>query len=152
MAVNFDKFDKAFNLEDLKNDITSANNDDRTFKEVPLGNYEVEITKLELTESKTHNPMVTCWMKIVEGEYSGSMLFMNQVVTQGFQIHIVNKFLRSLVDGLGIDITFESFTQYAGLLLDVAEAIDSKREFLVAYGENKGFSTFDIKETYDLED
>ena len=41
--------------------------------------------------------MVTCWMKIVEGEYKGSLIFMNQVVTQGFQIHIVNEFVRSLI-------------------------------------------------------
>lgn len=152
MAVNFDKFDKAFNLDDLKKDVADANSNSSDFKEVPLGDYEVEIAKLELGESKNHDPMVRCWMKIVEGEYKGSMLFMNQVITRGFQIHIVNNFLRSLVDGLDINVIFESFTDYAGLLLDIAEAIDGKREYLVAYGEKNGFNTFDIEEVYNLED
>lgn len=59
---------------------------------------EVAINKLELTKSKKGDPMVTCWMKIVAGEYTNSLIFMNQVVTQGFQIHIVNEFLRALVE------------------------------------------------------
>ena len=152
MAINFEKFDKSIDLEGLKNDITEAqSNNGGTFKEVPHDKYEVEINKLELTVSKKKDPMLSCWMKILEGEYEGSMIFMNQVVTQGFQIHIANKFLRSLVDGLNMDIEFESYTQYAELILDVSEAIDGKREYLVNYGENKGFNTFEIEEVFDVE-
>lgn len=150
MAIDFSKFDKNMDLEGLKRDIEDAN--DNTFKEVPHDDYEIEIVKLELTESKKHDPMVTCWMKIVEGEYEGSMIFMNQVITQGFQIHIVNTFLRSLVEGMNINVEFESYSQYAGLLLDIAEAIDGKREYLLTYGERKGFNTFEIQNAFDLED
>ena len=152
MAIDFTKFDKKMNLEGLKNDVAeAATNDGGNFKEVPHDKYEVVVKKLELAVSKKGDPMFVCWMKILEGDYEGSMIFMNQVVTQGFQIHIANKFLRSLVDGLDITVEFESYKQYAELILDIAEAIDGNREYLVNYGENKGFNTFDIEEVYDAE-
>ena len=152
MALDFSKFDRSVDLEGLKKDINEANSSEQgTYKEVPHDDYEVEIVKLELTESKKHDPMVSCWMKILEGEYKGSMIFMNQVVTQGFQIHIVNTFLRALVDGMNIDVEFASYSQYAELLLDISEAIEDKREYLVTYGERKGFNTFEIQNAYDLE-
>lgn len=152
MGVNFDKFDKMVDLDGLKNDITEAQeNTGGNFKEVPHDKYEVEINKLELTVSKKGDPMMSCWMKIIEGEYNGSMIFMNQVVTKGFQIHIANKFLRSLVDGMDITVEFESYKQYAELIMDIHEAIEGKREYLVNYGENKGFNTFDIEDIFEVE-
>lgn len=153
MAVNFDKFDKAFNIDALKNDVEEArSNSGGDFKEVPAGDYEVEITKLELSVSKKGDPMLVCWMKILNGDYEGSLIFMNQVVTQGFQIHLANEFLRSLVDGMDIysKVEFESYSKYAELILDIAEAIDGEREYLLEYGERKGFNTFKIKEVYEL--
>lgn len=149
--MDFSKFDKNVNLEGLKNDIQEAQeNGSGEFKEVPLGTYEVEIAKLELTESKKHDPMLSCWMKILEGEYEGSMIFMNQVVTQGFQIHIANEFLRSLESGVTVE--FESYSQYSNLIMDIAEAIDGNKEYLVKYDQTtKGFSTFEVKEVFDAE-
>lgn len=148
MAIDFSKFDKKVNLEGLKKDIEdSANND---FKEVPLGTYEVAITKLELGESKKGDPMVKIWFKIVsESEYKNSLIFMNQVITQGFQIHIVDEFLRSL--GTDIEIAFESYSQYADLLADVYEKVDGNYEYGLKYGENKGFNTFEITEVFELD-
>ena len=145
--MDFSKFDKKFDLDGLKKDIEdSANND---FKEVPLGTYEVAINKLELSESKNHDPMVKVWFKILTGEYKNSLIFMNQVITRGFQIHIMNEFLRSLETD--IDITFESYSQYNELLMDIFEAVNDKLEFALKYGENKGFNSFDIVEVFDVE-
>jgi hypothetical protein len=147
MALDFSKFDKMVDLEGLKQDIEdSANNE---FREVPLGNYEVAINKLELSESKKGDPMVVCWFKIVSGDYKGSLIFMNQVITQGFQIHIVDEFLRSLETD--IEIVFESYSQYADLLLDVFEAVEGKLEYGLKYGEKKGFNTFEITEVFELD-
>lgn len=148
MAIDFSKFDKQVDLEGIKKDIEeSADND---FKEVPAGTYEVAITKLELSESKKHDPMVKIWFKILEGEYKNSIIFMNQVVTQGFQIHIVNDFLRSLETD--IDIEFTSYAQYYQLLLDVFEAINGNYEYALKYGENdKGFNTYEIDEVFEVE-
>lgn len=145
--MDFSKFDKQVDLEGLKQDIEeSANND---FKEVPLGTYEVAIKKLELSESKKGDPMVKVWFKIISGEYKGSLIFMNQVITRGFQIHIVDELLKSLETD--VDIHFESYSQYAELLADVYEAVDGNFEYALKYGENKGFNTFEITEVFELD-
>ena len=149
MAIDFSKFDKQVDLEGLKKDIEdSANND---FKEVPNGTYEVAITKLELTESKKGNPMLSCWMKVVsDGEYKNSLIFMNQVVTSGFQIHICDEFLRSL--GTDVDVSFESYSQYADMILDIFEKIDGNFEYGLELGEtNKGFKTYTITDVFELD-
>lgn len=144
--MDFSKFDKKVDLEGLKKDIEdSANND---YKEVPHGNYEVAITKLELKESKKGDPMVAVWFKILDGEYKGSLIFMNQVITRGFQIHIVDDFLRSLETD--VDIVFESYSQYADMLADVFEAVEGNLEFALKYGEKKGFNTFEITEVFEV--
>lgn len=151
MAIDFSKFDKQVDLDGLKNDVKEAEENGGTgnFKEVPLGTYEVAITKLELGESKKHDPMVKVWFKILEGEYKNSLLFMNQVITQGFQIHIVDEFLRSLETD--VEIGFESYSQYAQLLMDVYEAVNGNFEYGLKYGENKGFNTFEITEVFEVE-
>lgn len=145
--MDFSKFDKQVDLEGLKKDIEDSASGD--FKEVPLGNYEVGITKLELTESKSGNPMVTCWFKILSGDYANSLIFMNQVITQGFQIHIVDEFLRSLETD--IDVKFESYSQYNELLLDIFEAVNGNLEFGLKYGNRKGFNTFEITDVFEVE-
>lgn len=152
MAVDFSKFDKAVDLEGLQNDIKEAEENGGTgdYKEVPLGEYDVKIDKLELTTSKKGDPMFTCWFKILAGEFKNSLIFMNQVITQGFQIHIVKEFLRSLDSELDVD--FESYSQFEQLVLDIAEAIDGQLEYALKYGEtNKGFPTFEITEVFEVE-
>jgi hypothetical protein len=151
MALDFSKFDKKVDLEGLKNDIADAEeNGGGNFKEVPLGTYEVAITKLELGESKKGDPMVKVWFKIVsEGEFKNSLIFMNQVITRGFQIRIVDEFLRSLETD--VDITFESYSQYADMLMDVFEEIEGNYEYGLKYGKNKGFNTFEITDIFELD-
>lgn len=146
--MDFSKFNKAFDVNALKNDVKEAAENSGNYREVPHGDYEVKIDKLELTESKKGDPMVSVWFTILNGEYEKSKIFMNQVITQGFQIHIMNTFLRSLDSGL--EIQFDDFEQYAQLLMDVHESIDSQGlEYALAYGESKGFSTFEIKEVFE---
>ena len=147
--MDFSKFDKQVDLEGLKHDVEEAENGGGNFKEVPLGNYEVAITKIELSESKKGDPMVKIWFKILEGEYKDNLLFMNQVITKGFQIHIVDEFLRSLETD--IEISFESYSQYNELLLDVFDAIDGNFEYGLKYGENKGFNTFEITDIFEVD-
>lgn len=146
----WDKFDKEINTEGLAADVKDAAENGASFKDVPHGDYEVAIDKIELTASKAGDPMVSIWFKVLVGEYKGSRIFMNQVVTQGFQIHIVDEFLRSMDTGLDID--FKTYKQYGNLLMDVMEAVDGKLEFALKYGEGKkGFSTYEITEVFDVE-
>ena len=155
--MDFSKFDKMVDIDGLKKDIADAeaNGGGADFKDVPHGDYEVSIDKLELTETKkTGKPMVSCWMKIIgDGEFKGQRIFMNQVITQGFQIHIMNSFLRSLLpDDSGIDVEFTGYADYNDLLLDITEYIDRKFEYGLEYGENnKGFDTFQITDIFELD-
>ena len=153
MANNvWEQFDKEIDLEGLQKDIKDSeeNNGQGNYKEVPHGNYEVAITKLELAASKKGDPMVKVWFKILTGEYKNSLLFMNQVINQGFQVHIVNDFLKSLDSSIE-PIQFESYSQYGSMLIDVFEDINGHLEYALEYGENKGFNTFKITEVFEVE-
>ncbi len=151
MANIWEKFDKAIDVEGLQKDVQEAAENGTNFREVPHGEYEVKIEKLELVESKAGDPMVTVWFKVLAGDYKGSMIFMNQVITKGFQIHIMNEFLRSLDSGY--DVEFKSYSQYGQLLMDIHEAIDGELEYLLKYSEGKkGFSNYEIVDVYDVEE
>lgn len=151
MANNiWDKFDKAIDTEGLAKDVKDAAENGQSYKEVPHGSYEVGIEKLELVESSKGDPMVTVWFKVLTGEYKGSLIFMNQVITQGFQIHIINEFLRSL--GTDVNIEFITYKQFGNLLMDVMEAVDGNLEFALNYSQGKkGFSKYEIEEVFEVD-
>lgn len=152
----FEKFNAEFDVEGLRKDIETAGTRERV--EVPVGDYEVEITKLELGEtseqSKTpHVPQVKVWFKILAGDFKGQLIFMNQTIYgqyAHFQVHNVIEFLKSLETG--IDIYFEDFVQFANLLVSVFEAVNGHYEYQLAYGENeKHFKTYNIVRKFDKE-
>lgn len=153
----FSKWDKAIDTEGLAKDVEEAAKDggNRTYKEVPVGQYEVSVEQMELKASKKGDPMVSIWFKIVsDGEYKGSMIFFNQVITQGFQIHNCNEILRAMVQEMddAPEIAFETYSQYANLIMDIHEAVSGNFEYALNYGQNsKGFNTFEITEVFVLE-
>lgn len=150
MSNIWEKFDKVIDVEGLQKDVQEAAKNGANYREVPHGEYEVKIEKLELVESKKGDPMVTIWFKVVSGEYKGSIIFFNQVITQGFQIHIVNELLRSLDSD--IEVEFKTYKQYGQLLMDIHEAIDGRLEYGLKYAEGKkGFSTYEITDVYEVE-
>lgn len=159
MANNiFDKWDKEIDTKGLAADVKeAAENGTGDFKEVPHGEYEVAVQQMELKASKKGDPMVSIWFKIVsEGEFKGSMIFFNQVITQGFQVHIVNELLRMMVSEMedAPAIEFVSYKQYGNLLMDIFEAINENFEYALKYSankKNKDFNDFEIKEVFILE-
>lgn len=144
----FDKWNEQIDTEKLAQEVKEVEKNSGEYKEVPLGQYEVKIEKMELKESKSGAPMVSVQFRILEGEFKKSCLFMNQIVTKPFQIGIVNAFLRSLET----DVTIEfdgNYAHYNNLILDVFEVIDKEGlEFLLNYRERNGFKTFNVKEVY----
>jgi len=160
MADNnlFDKWDKTFDTEGLQKDVAEAkeNAGQNNYKEVPHGSYEVSVEKMELVAAKTSgNPMLSIWFKIVDGEYKGQFIFMNQVITQGFQIHQANEMLRSLASECTVvpEVEFKTYSQYGNLIMDIHEQIANSFEYALNYSENKkGYNTFEITEVFLLED
>lgn len=145
----WDEFDAAIDTAALAEDVKNSS-DTPVYKEVPPGQYEVTIEKMELVKSKAGKPMGTVWFKILsDGEYKGSRMFYNQVLEQAFQIHSFNEFLRSL--GTDTEVEFQSYKQYGNMLLDMMEAINGKLEYAVSYSKNnKGYPVYEIEEIYEV--
>lgn len=156
MASIFDKWNKSIDVEGLKKDVAEADKGGQNsgdYREVPVGTYEVKIEKLELKESSKGSPMVSAWFRILKGDYENQLLFMNQVITQGFQISLVNRFLKSLEAVDDDQVEFKDYGQYNDLLMDIMEAIDGQLEYLIEYKKSKkDFAVYTVKEVYEVED
>ncbi|TFE02872.1 DUF669 domain-containing protein [Jeotgalibacillus salarius] len=159
MGFNWDKFDKQVDLDALQEDVKDVEeNGGGDFEPVPDGQYEVEVEKMEMTESKKGDPMLSIWFKIIDGDLEGQRIFYNKVMQPqndrafGLQVHQNNQMLRSLWDCEKDDVKFSSFGDYADLVLDIHEDIDGKFEYLLEKGTNKdGFDTFEIVEVFEVE-
>ncbi|MBU5214583.1 DUF669 domain-containing protein [Heyndrickxia oleronia] len=160
MAFDWSKFDKQVDLESLQADVKEVeeNGGNGDFEPLPDGKYEVAVEKLELTESKKGDPMLTIWFKVVAGEFENQRIFYNKVMQPqnekafGLQVHQNNEMLRALWDCEKDDVEFKSFKQYADLILDIHEEIDGQFEYLLEKGTNKGgFDTFEIVEVFEVE-
>lgn len=146
--MDFSKFDSMFDLEGLKNDIQAASERNTERVEVPDGQYECKVEKMEMKESKTGNPMISIWFRILAGDFKNSVLFMNQTIHTGFGLHTAKKTLSDMDTGLPID--FQSFAQFAGLIESVKEAIETQKlEYAVKYTTTKNdFKNFEITEVF----
>lgn len=147
----FDKWNKAIDVEGLAKDTkeVEANGGTGEYAEIPVGTYEVKIEKMELKESSKGDPMFSAWFRIIAGDYENQLLFMNAVITQGFQIGNVNRFLRSL--DVTDTVEFKDYAQYNDLIMDIMEGIEEAGlEYLIEYKKNKkDFPVYTVKEVYE---
>lgn len=156
MADIFAKWDENIDTVGLAQDVAeAAQNNAGNYEDVPHGTYEVAVKQMELKSSKNGDPMVTIWFKVVDGPHKNGIIFFNQVITQGFQIHIVNELLRKMMSEAtnAPEIEFTSYKQYNNLILDVFE-VTSGFEYGMKYCENKKnpkYSTYEITEVFTLE-
>ena len=150
----FAKWNKAIDTEGLQADVKEAEangGNQGDFDEVPTGTYECKIEKMELKASSKGDPMFSAWFRIINGQQSNRLMFMNQVITQGFQIGIVNKFIRSLEAVDDAEVEFKDYAQYNDLILDTMEAIEEAGlEYLIEYKKSKkDFAIYTVKEVYE---
>lgn len=151
----YEKFNEMFDVEGLQKDIEEAASGNVERKEVPFGDYEVKITKLELGECTFEGeykgmPEAHVWFKILgDGEYSGQMLFMNKRLVSlknpkstGFLIHKFNEFLESLESG--VSVFFENWEQYGQTIDSIFNEIDDRGEYQLAFFENNGWKDYQI--------
>lgn len=155
--MDFSKFDKQINGEQLQQDIKAAAENNTTFDPTPKGTYTVKIEKLEIGETGPQSaggagrPMLKAMFRILEGDQKKRTLFVNRVLygTKNDANMIANaiSFLESLDSGL--DIGFETYSQFAELVLDVFEEIESTLEYEVEYDPD-AFNTVSIKEVFEV--
>lgn len=154
MEDMFAKFNDMFG--DVAKDVEEASAGNVERKEVPFGDYEVKITKLEIAANDYKEgdyyglPELHCWFKIIgNGEYAGQMLFMTKRLASvkkpsstGFMIHKVNEFLNTLESG--IPVIYQNPNQYKELVDSIFAELDGRAEYQLAYFEVKGYKDFQI--------
>lgn len=149
--MDYSKFDSMVDLNGLKKDVRDSEEKSKDFDDVPHGSYEVKVDKMELTESKNGDPMVSIWFKILEGKHKERLIFMNQVITRGFQVHLMNQFLKSF--DTDANVYFETYSQYAKLIEYIKDYVGmNDLNFELEYGEKKGYNTFKIVNVFEPAD
>lgn len=156
--MDFSKFDEKVNIADLKRDIEEAEKNAPTgdYPEIPDGSYIVSLVKLEIGETGPKSkvpgsPILKAQFKILEGEFAKQRIFYNKVLygtkNDGNMINSAMGFLKDLDSGL--DIIFESYSQFNDLVLDVAEEIDKEKlQYEITYKAD-AFNSVKIDEVYE---
>ena len=154
----FDKYASKMNATELaesKKEI-QENATDGNYKEVPVGKYEVKVDKLECRTSKSGNPMVSIWFRILTGNFEKSVIFYNGVFYEDWMRHRVVKMLSSLLDDasheaeINLILKSNDVDLINNFCMDIHEQIDSQFEYLLDYGLNKGYNTYSIDEVFDV--
>lgn len=155
----FDKYAARINQDELaasQREITSNATTQGQRAEVPVGKYEVKVEKLECKRSKSSgNPMVSIWFRILTGKFEKSVIFYNGVFHEDWMRHRVVKMLASLLDDpaheaeINLILKSGNLDEINDFCMDVHEEIDGKFEYLLDYGQNKGYQTYTIQEVYD---
>ena len=159
MAVDFSNFDKQVNLNQLKKDAEEVKKNGGTgdFPEVPAGNYNVKLEKLEIRptgpKSKTPGaPMLSAMFRIVEGPHKKQCLFFNRTLygtnNDANMIGGALTWLESLEpsDEVG-PVVFESYSQLTELVLDIAEDV-SPLTYEVEYDPDE-FNPISVVEAFE---
>ncbi len=155
----FDKYASKINAEELaaSQKEISQNASGGDYKEVPVGTYEVKIDKMEAKMSKGGNPMVSIWFKILKGEYKDSLIFYNGVFHEDWMRHRVVDMLSAILDDdthkaeINLILKDSNLEGVNDFVMDIHEAVDGRFEYLLDYGQSKGYSTYKIEEVYDAE-
>ena len=157
MAVDFNKFDKLVNQEQLKKDIEKAS--EQTFDDVPEGEYIVSIENMEVKETNARDKlMISFAFKIKETldapkKQNGRFIFMNRVIygnkvsdrwNDGVAIHGVLGWLKDLGE-----IEFKSYTQFAHDIEELFEELQDSVELQISYSPDE-FYPVSIIEVFDL--
>lgn len=151
--MDFSKFDEQINKEQLQKDIADAANN-QEFEETPAGTYTVKIENMEVGETKDHRPMFKVMCRITEGEMKKRCLFMNRVLygtkNDGNMIASVIGWLQKLEPQTVGPVVFESYSQFAELVLDIFEEVEEAIELEVDYDADK-FNSITINDVFELE-
>lgn len=156
----FDKYASKINAEELaqsQKEITENANGGGNYPEVPVGKYEVKIEKMEAKMSKTsNNPMVCIWFKILNGSFENSMIFYNGTFHEDWMRHRVVDLLSAILDDdthkaeINLILKDSDITEVNNFVMDIHEQVDGTFEYLLDYGQRKGYNTYTIEEVYDL--
>lgn len=154
--MDFSKFDAQVDVKKLAHDAEeAAKNGGGDYPTVPKGTYTVKVEKLELGETRDHRPMLKGQFRITEGEYKKQCLFYNRVIfgtkNDANMIAAAVGFLNNLEpsDEVG-PVVFESYSQFANLVMDIMEDIDGVMEYEVDYDPD-AFNSISITDAFEID-
>lgn len=153
--MDFSKFDQQVDTKKLAQEAEEIKKNGGTgdFPEVEKGNYICKVEKLEVRETKDGRPMLSAMFRIVEGKYKKQCLFFNRVLygTQNDANMIAGAltWLDSLQPDIDQIITFESYSKFSELVMDIAEDV-STLMYEVAY-DPKAFNSISIEDVFEEE-
>lgn len=137
---------KAFSQEVKELDL----NGKQEFKEVPAGQYECSLKKLELKQAKSGADKVSAWWEILEGEFKGSLLFQNVVLSGSFGTHNYKRFMLDLKTNVDF-LNFTSREELESVIEKVFDDVIANYEYLVQVKDGKnGFKEFDIQDVFNI--
>ncbi len=152
--MDFKEFDKQVDLEKLRNDAKEieANGGTGDYPELEAGTYTGKMEKLEVGQTKDGRPMLKAQFRITEGEHKKSCLFLNRVLygtkNDANMIASAVGWLNSLEPSEDVGpVTFESYSQFAELVLDIAEDI-AELEYEVDYDPD-AFNNISITDVFE---
>lgn len=132
--MDFSKFDKEINAEQLQKDIEEAGKNAGGYDEVPDGEYIVKIEKMEVgLTTQTKEPCFKVQCRIVEdeeneGKFKKHCIFFNRKIygnkvsdswNDGRAISTVTGWLAKLESET--PVVFENYSQFSDLVLDLFE-------------------------------
>lgn len=152
--MDFSKFDEQVNLDQLKKDAEEIKKNGGTgdYPEIEAGTYRGKVEKLEVGSTKDGRPMLKCQFRITEGDRKKSCLFMNRVLygtkNDANMIASAEGWLETLEPSEDIGaVEFKSYSQFAELVLDIAEDI-AELEYEVEY-DPEAFNNISIVDVFE---
>lgn len=157
MAVDFTKFDKMVNNDEIKKQMEQS----QDFDDVPAGTYLCEIKNMEVKLTKAGDKVLfSVQMQIIKTidapkKQDKRYIFFNRIIsgnknTEKWNDGVAIKGIISWVNELtgDEDLTFTNYSQFSEDVLDIFQDIGSTVEVEVIYDPD-AFNPIKIKDVYD---
>lgn len=149
--MDFSKFDEQIDKKQLANQVKEAQENPDQYEETPDGTYICKLENLEVGETKDHRPMLKAMFRIVEGEQKKRCLFANRVLygtkNDASMIASAIGFLQKLDSEY--EVYFESYSQFAELVLDIFEDVEEALEYKIDY-KKEAFNSISITDVFEV--
>ena len=131
MSNVWSAFENSMDTDQLQKDIAEARKNGN-FSELPADTYNVEFTTIEAGLTKDKRPMLKIAARVLDGKYKKRLMFMNRVLkgtkNDANMIASAEGWLANLEaeDETGELIVplFKNYSQFADLIMDIAEAVE----------------------------
>lgn len=158
--IDWDAFNAELTEKDKKTLEKMGQDTSGEFEEVPDGEYEVRISRLEFGTSKNGNPTAYVNFDIIAGEYEGDVIYHTFSFggkSPAFKLKRFVDFASTLKSG--VDLSYENFKNENGdfdgeklenAIAEICDIVCDKTEYAISKTTNKsGFRDIKVLEVFD---